>query len=233
MTFKPLQRLNFMKRVGFSLIVIMIAFIIMVEVIDKSIIHLTLFDYRNQYSLATSIVFVVITSAALFVQSIFLSKIYSTKLFIGKLNLKILYNIPLICHLVTIIVVIFLMIEIIFESRYGKFLILISIWLNVSIGISILAGLVFRLIVWLKERLKKKYCSYLVCFVHFSFCCIKRINFKLLQFGLQNRLKLYNFNHLAYLYFCHFQYYIVNRYHYSIDIVVYPNLDFIHFTSGI
>ena len=63
MTFKPLQRLNFMKRVGFSLIVIMIAFIIMVEVIDKSIIHLTLFDYRNQYSLATSIVFVVITSA--------------------------------------------------------------------------------------------------------------------------------------------------------------------------
>ena len=47
------------------------------------------------------------------------------------------------------------MIEIIFESRYGKFLILISIWLNVSIGISILAGLVFRLIVWLKESSRK------------------------------------------------------------------------------
>ena len=155
MTFKPLQRLNFMKRVGFSAIVIMIAFIIMIEVIDKSIIHLTLFDYRNQFSLVTTIVFVVITSVALFVQSIFLSKIYSTKLFIGKLNSKILYNIPLICHLVTIIVVIFLMIEIIFESRYGKFLILISIWLNVSIGISILAGLVFRLIIWLKESSKK------------------------------------------------------------------------------
>lgn len=155
MTLERLQRLNFSKRLSFSLIVIIIAFIIFVEVIDRSIIHLTLFDYRIQFSFSISLIFVIITSSEVVVQSIFFPKIYSNKLTVRKAKLRILYLVPLVCHFVNILLVAILMMQIILDARYHKLLILFTIWINVSVGISILAALAYRLILWLKESSKK------------------------------------------------------------------------------
>lgn len=155
MTLERLQRLNLLKGMSFSIIFIIIAFIIFVGIIDRSILHLSFFELNIQFSSLTKNLFLTIMSSAVITQSIFFYKIYRDNLPLRKSKFKALYLIPLVCHFLNLALATILIIQIFHESRYHKFLILFTIWINTSIGISILVVLAYRFILWLKESTKK------------------------------------------------------------------------------
>jgi len=158
MKLKNLQYFNViggMKGLSFSIIFLIIAFVIFVGVIDRSILHLSFFEEKTKFSSLTKNIFLVIMIIAVVTQSIFICKTYSNKLSLQGKSFQIFYLIPLICHFVNLVLVSILITQIFYESRYSKFLILFTIWINTSTGISILAVLAYRFIVWLKESTKK------------------------------------------------------------------------------
>lgn len=157
MTLKRLQKLNLLKGIGFSILFVIIAFIIFIGIIDRSILHLSYFEESTQYSSLNRNVFILVMSSALVTQSIFFYKIYVDTLTLRKTKLKNLYLIPLICHFINLALIAVLLTQISYESRYSKFLILITIWINTSMGISILVVLAYRFVLWLKESSKTSF----------------------------------------------------------------------------
>jgi hypothetical protein len=95
--------------------------------------------------------------SALITQSIFFYKIYVETLTLRKTKFKNLYLIPLICHFVNLALIAILITQISYESKYSKFIILFTIWINSCIGISILVVLGYRFILWLRESTKKSF----------------------------------------------------------------------------
>src|SRR5438093_1083 len=144
-----------MKGLSFSIIFLIITFVIFVGIIDRSILHLSYFEENPKFSTLTRNIFLVIMITAVVTQTIFICKTYSNKLSLHGKNFQIFYLIPLICHFVNLVLVSILITQISYESRYSKFLILFTICVNTSTGISILALLAYRFIVWLKESTKK------------------------------------------------------------------------------
>jgi hypothetical protein len=155
MSLERLQRLNLFKGLSFSAIFVIIAFIIFIGLVDRSILHLSFFEENTQYSSLTRNVFLAVMLSALVTQSIFIYKIYVDTLALRKTKFKNLYLIPLICHFLNLALIAILITQIFYESKYSKFLILFTIWINTSIGISILAILAYRFILWLRESTKK------------------------------------------------------------------------------
>jgi hypothetical protein len=157
MTFDRLQRLNLLKGISFSLIFVIIAFIIFIGIVDRSILHLSVFVENAQSSSLTRNVFLAIMLSALITQSIFFYKIYSGGLTSRESKFKKLNLIPLICHFINLALIAILITQIYYESKYSKILILFTIWINTSIGISILVVLAYRFILWLRESSNKSF----------------------------------------------------------------------------
>lgn len=157
MTLERLQNLNLLRRIGFSILFIIIAFIIFIGIIDRSILHLSYFAETTQFSTLNKSVFFLVMSSALVTQSIFFYKIYVDTSILRKTKLKNLYLIPLMCHFINLSLIAILLTQISYESGYSKFLILFTIWINTGIGISVLVVLAYRFILWLKESSKKSF----------------------------------------------------------------------------
>jgi hypothetical protein len=157
MTFDRLQRFNLLKGISFSLIFVIIAFIIFIGIVDRSILHLSFFEENAQSFSLTRNVFLAVMLSALITQSIFFYKIYSDGLTSRESKFKKLNLIPLICHFINLALIAILITQISYESKYSKILILFTIWINTSIGISILVVLGYRFILWLKESSKKSF----------------------------------------------------------------------------
>jgi hypothetical protein len=158
MKLRKLQYFNIidgMKGLSFSIIFLIIAFVIFVGIIDRSILHLSFFEENPKISSLTKNIFLVIMITAVGTQSIFICKTYSNKLSLQGKSFQKFYLIPIICHFINLVLVSILITQISYESRYSKFLILFTIWINTSTGISILAVLAYRFLVWLKESTKK------------------------------------------------------------------------------
>jgi hypothetical protein len=155
MTLERLQRLNLIKGMSFSLIFIMIALIIFVGIADRTIIHLSLFESNTQTSLFIKNIFLGVVLFSIITQSIFFYKVYSENLPLKKGKFKTAYLVPLICQFLNIALMTILITQIFQDSRYHKSIILLTIWINTSIGISILAVLIYRFILWLRQSTKK------------------------------------------------------------------------------
>jgi hypothetical protein len=155
MTLDRLQRLNFIKKMSFSLIFIIITLIIFVGIVDRTIIHLSFVEPNTRTSLFINNIFLGVVLFSIITQSIFFYKVYSESLPIKKGRFKIAYLVPLICHCLNLVLMTILMTQIYQDSRYDKSLILVTIWINTSIGISILAVLSYRFIMWLKQSRRK------------------------------------------------------------------------------
>ena len=155
MPFHSLQRLNLLKRMSFSLIFVIIALIIFIGIIDRSIFQLSFFEEYSPSSSLTRNIFLAVMITALITQSIFFYKIYSDKLTPRQSKFKKLYLIPLICQLINLALIAILITQIYNESKYSKVIILLTIWINTSIGISILVVLAYRFILWLREGTRR------------------------------------------------------------------------------
>src|SRR6266540_1718494 len=124
MTSERLQRLNFIKGMSFSLIFIMIALIVFVGILDRTIIHLSLFESNTQTSLVIKNIFLGVVLFSIITQSIFFYKVYSENLPLKKGKFKTAYLVPLICQFLNIALLIILMTQIFQDSRYHKSIIL-------------------------------------------------------------------------------------------------------------
>ena len=155
MALKYLQRLPF-KNLGYSAIFVIVTIIIIVGIIDKSIIRLSIFDYKIQFDLSISILFIVITLFSLILQNILFIKIYKDNLQnFKKTQLRKLFYISFVCNFANIALLVILVTQISLESNYNKFLIVSIVWINTSIGIVILSLLTFKFILWLRESPNK------------------------------------------------------------------------------
>jgi hypothetical protein len=157
MTLEGLQRFNLLKGISFSILFVIIAFIVFIGIIDRSMLHLSFFEESTQYSSLNRNVFLAVMLSALITQSIFFYKIYVETLTLRKTKFKNLYLITLICHFVNLALIAILITQISYESKYSKFIILFTIWINSCIGISILVVLGYRFILWLRESTKKSF----------------------------------------------------------------------------
>lgn len=155
MALERLQRLNLFKGMSFSIIFVIIVFIIFVGIVDRSIIHLSFFELDTRFSSAIDDMFLTFVLFSIVTQSIFFYKVYSENLPVRKRKIKSFYLIPLICHFLNLALMTILITQIFEDSKYHKSIILFAIWINTSIGISILAALLYRFILWLKESTKK------------------------------------------------------------------------------
>jgi hypothetical protein len=134
MMLERLQRLNLIKAMSFSLIFIMIALIIFVGIVDRTIYHLSLFDSNPQTSLFFKNIFLGVVLFSIITQSIFFYKVYSENIPLKKGKFKVAYLVPVICQFLNIALMAILITQISQDSRYHKSIILFTIWINTSIG---------------------------------------------------------------------------------------------------
>jgi hypothetical protein len=169
MTLERLQRLNLFKRMSFSIIFVIIVFMIFVGIIDRSVIHLSFIEVNTKFSLEAENMFLTFVLFSMITQSIFFYKVYSENLPVRKRKIKSFYLVPLVCHFLNLALMTILITQIFEDSKYHKSIILFTIWINTSIGISILVALLYRFILWLKESTKKNIVvtSYIISILSF------------------------------------------------------------------
>ena len=183
---KKSPRSGVLRVLNFSMVFIFIVFIISIGIIDRTITRISIFAEEEQFSLTGKFVFIGIFISSLFVQSLFLCKVYLDIVPIMQKKSKSLYLIPLTFHFLNLLFVIILVTQMIVDDQYAKFLILLIVWNSVIIGILLLSSLIYRLILWIKESVNKN-----IVVITYSMAIISLIllnTFTLIYFNLGYRI---------------------------------------------